>query len=106
LGEELSIEALLEFLNAVEAGVASAKNLIAHKKNLTPHLDYDGLGWVTREGTKGAYEQCSRANSKIEVFDGLAAELKEHGGFWQHKGCRYWFHQNDENTIDRRKVQQ
>lgn len=103
MSDDVATEALLNFLDAVEAGVASAKQLIGNKKRVTPHSNYNELQWIKKEGTKGEYQQCSRQNSKVEVFDRLQAELKAHGNFWQHGGYRYWFHQNDENVIDRRK---
>ena len=102
--EDLATEALLEFLNAVEAGVVSAKQLIGNKKRVTPHPDYDQLAWTKKTGTKGEYEQCTRQNCKVDVFDRLVAELKVHHNFWQHNGYKMWFHRDDQNTIDRRKI--
>lgn len=101
--EDLATIALLEFFNAVEAGIASAKQMIGNKKGVTPHADYNTAGWTTVKGTKGDYEQVSRQLAKQDVFDRLQMELKDHNGFWAHGGYKYWFHQNDQDVIDRRK---
>lgn len=102
-GQDVAVEAFLEFLNAVEAGVAAAKHLISQKKGIANLPDFDELAWVSLQGVKGPYEQASRKNSEIVVFDQLKAKLRAHGGFWAHKGVRYWFHARDEDLIDRRR---
>ena len=101
--DDLATEALLDFLDAVEAGVAAAKQRIGTRKAVTPHANYDDAGWSEVKGTRGVYEQVSRKLAKVDVFDRLAAELKQHNGFWKHDGFSYWFHQNDDTVIDRRK---
>jgi len=103
--EDLAIEALFEFLNAVEAGVASAKRTIAQKKGFAELSDFDKLFWEKKQGTKGEYEQTSKsANNNSDVFQALQQKLKEHGGFWQYRGYKYWNHQNDHDVIDRREI--
>ena len=102
--DDLATLAFLEFLNGVEAGILSARKMIADRKGVSPHADYDQAGWCTVKGTRGDYEQVSRRLSKVDIFDWLAAELKAHSGFWQHDGFKYWFHQQDPDVIDRRRV--
>jgi hypothetical protein len=102
--EEKTLEILADLANGLEALAVSVKKHIAEITGVAEHLDYNQLGWVEQKGTKGPYEQASRQNSKVDIFDTLAKELKEHNGFWQHDGWRYWFHKGDETTIDRRKV--
>jgi len=102
--EDVALEVLLDFLDAVEAGIASARHRIGNVKQVSPLPDFDLMFWETKQGTKGTYQQTNKDNNKVESFSRLAAELKDHNGFWQYKGCRYWFHQNNENVIDRRKI--
>jgi len=103
--EDLALEALLEFLNAAEAGIASAKHMIAEKKGVLSELpDFDKLFWEKRQGNKGEYEQTSKSsNNNSNIFQRLQQELKDHKGFWQHNGYKYWFHQQDQDVIDRRR---
>ena len=102
--DDLALEALLELCDAIEAGIASVKACVGTVKRVTPMPDFDLLYWTKQQGTKGEYEQTCRENNKPEPFGRLQAELKEHKGFWRYKGFQYWFHQNDENVIDRRRV--
>jgi hypothetical protein len=102
-GQDVAVEALLEFLNAVEAGVAAAKHLISRKKGIADLPGFDELPWIEQQGTKGPYQQTSRQKCQPCNFDRLKAELKSHGGFWEHNGWKYWFHAKDENLIDRRR---
>jgi hypothetical protein len=101
---DLTLEALLDLLDGVEAGVASAKHRIGARKMVTPHGEYNALPWAVKEGSSGRYEQAVRNASPLVVFDRLAAELKQHNGFWQHQGYKYWFHKDDPVVIDRRRV--
>jgi hypothetical protein len=117
--KDLAAEALLEFLNAVEAGVASAKRMIADAKGVgasqppqkqesdkaSPETlaEYDTLDWQTVHGTKGDYEQVRRSPTKIEVFDKLAEDLKAHANFVKRGGYQYWFHRDDKTVVDRRR---
>jgi hypothetical protein len=104
MSEDTTLLALLDFLDSVEAGVAAAKQLIGTRKAITPHADYDTLPWATKEGSSDHYEQAARNASPIAVFDRLATELKQHNGFWQHQGYKYWFHMDDPAVIDRRHI--
>ena len=102
--EDLATIAFLEYLKGVESGIISARKLIADRKGVTSHPDYNQAGWTTVKGTKGDYEQVSRKLARVEVFDRLATELKKHGGFWVHGGFKYWVHSGDESVVDRRRV--
>lgn len=71
--EDLATEALLEFLNACEAGIASAKMMIAKKKNVAEIREQSFinlLGWTQRTGDKlGDFEVTSRsANNDSDVY--------------------------------------
>lgn len=66
--------------------------------------DFNTLPWETKPGTKGEYQQTSkRATNNSDIFKALQRKLKEHNGFWQHKGVKYWFDRQNEDVIDRRK---
>jgi hypothetical protein len=62
---------------------------------------FNGLGWVTKEGTRGAYEQAE--NDKSENFKLIQQYVKAHGGFCNIHGYKTWFHNNNENLIDRKR---
>jgi hypothetical protein len=102
--DDLATQALLEFLNSVEAGIVSARKRVGDQKGVTPHPDYGQAGWITLRGARGDYEQVSRNLVKEDLFDRLAAELEARDGFWQHQGYKYWFHMDDRTVIDRRCV--
>jgi len=106
MSEDLALTALSEYLDACEAGIASAKAMIK-KEKVTPleNPDFNKLTWQTVEGTKGPYEQTTReANKSNTLFEALSSKLKEKGGFWQEPPYKYWLHQNDPDIIDRRKA--
>ena len=66
--------------------------------------DFDKLFWERKQGTKGIYEQTSKkATNNSDLFQALQKILKEHGGFVQLGDYRFWFHQQDEDVVDRRK---
>jgi len=106
MSDDLPLEALLEFLNACEAGVAAAKHRIKEGKKLDDGtIDFSKLFWEHKQGEKGPFEQTSdKANQNSFLWQKLKAELKEHSGFWEHAGFRYWFDMKNENVIDRRKT--
>jgi hypothetical protein len=56
-------------------------------------------------GVKGPFEQTSeKANGNSALWQQLRAKLKEHDGFWQNNGFRYWFDMKNEQVVDRRRV--
>lgn len=66
--------------------------------------DFDSLKWETKSGTKGEYQQTTKeANNNNEVFQALTQILQDHEGFWQSSIHKYWFHQDNQYIIDRRK---
>jgi hypothetical protein len=66
--------------------------------------DFNKLFWETKEGSKGPYTQTSKkATNNSEIFQTLQKIVKEHDGFWQSKTHKYWFHQSDQDCIDRRQ---
>jgi len=66
--------------------------------------DFDSLKWETKTGTKAEYQQTTKeVNQNNDVFQALKKILQSHKGFWQNSSHKYWFHQNNENIIDRRR---
>jgi len=67
--------------------------------------DFNKLSWAEIEGSKSPYEQTTKeANQNSEVFQALQKVMAEHKGFWQNANYKYWDHQGDKDTIDRRKL--
>jgi hypothetical protein len=105
MSEEFALEVLTEFLNAVEAGVSAAKQRMKEKMKLEENLDFSKLFWEEKQGEKGPFSQTSeKANQNSILWQQLKAKLKEHQGFWQNSGFKFWFDLKNETVIDRRKV--
>jgi len=103
-GGDVALDVLIDFLNTVEAGVAEAKKRL---KMAEPEgaLDLGRLFWEQKMGVKGPFEQTSeKANNNSALWQQLRAKLKEHDGFWQNNGFRYWFDMKNEQVVDRRRV--
>jgi len=67
--------------------------------------DFEKLSWTDKEGTKSPYEQTTKeANQNSEIFQALQKVMADHKGFWQNANYKYWNHQDDPDTIDRRKI--
>jgi hypothetical protein len=109
--KDLALEALMDFFDAVEAGIAQAKQHVKQAK--TPEktkgseeeLDFNKLFWEQKQGEKGPFEQTSeKANGNSDLWKKLKAKVKEHNGFCQYRGYRFWFDMQNENVVDRRKA--
>jgi len=108
----MSDAAFLEFLNAVDAGIVSARKMLAQKHGISGIIDadqvtpdFEKLIWEDKEGAKGKYQQTSkRANDNSTIFQDLQRKLTESKGFWKSAGYNYWLHQNDPEVIDRRRI--
>jgi hypothetical protein len=57
--------------------------------------------WTTKTGTRGDYQQIE--NDKSQEFKILAEYVKSKGGFCNIYGYKTWFHNNNENLVDRKK---
>ena len=103
--QELALEILLDFFDAVEAGIPAARQRIKEKHKLEPELDFNKLFWEKKTGTKGEFEQTSeRANQNCVLWQQLKTKLKENKDFCQHSGFKFWFDMQQETVIDRRKI--
>jgi len=96
-------EDIVDFLNAIEAACVNFKHRIAGMHGVVSAEDFEKIYWETKEGSKGPYQQTSKkATNNHEIFQTLQKIVKEHGGFWQSKAHKFWFHQGDQDVIDRR----
>jgi hypothetical protein len=104
LSEENLKESLVDFANALEAMAVNLKmRLSVNPKQESP--DFSKLVWTEMKGEKGPYQMASKQNnSNNPLWQELQKKLKEHNGFFRDKHFKYWFHQQDENVIDRRML--
>ena len=108
--DEKVLEILVDFTNALEAACVNVRQRIAELTGVSASVavpvgaDFNKLPYEKKQGTKGEYEQTSkRSTNNSDVFQALQKKLREHNGFWQYKEFKYWFHQQDQDVIDRRK---
>jgi hypothetical protein len=100
--EDAVTAALLEFLNACEAGIAAAKRLISKNKGVIEEGNWKpaNIQWTVTEGTKGSYERSEDVNSLD--FKLLIKQLAQHGGKLSRDGYFYWLFNNG-STIGRKR---
>jgi len=98
--EDTATMALLEFLNAVEAGIASARQII---KTAKIGWDPAQIKWEQAEGSSGPYQRSEDVNN-LE-FKAMLKDLQAHGGRLTREGWFYWTFQNG-TTVGRKKRNQ
>ena len=110
MNEEKVLEALVDFASAIESACVQLKQYVKEQQgvglrdndNLSDE-DYNKLYWDTKEGAKGKYQQTSKAATNNHgAFQQLQQKLRERNGYCIIGSYKYWFHQRDENVIDRR----
>ena len=104
---EILAEEIVDYCNAVESAAVKLKvqigKLFGSPKE--ENLDFSKLFWETKQGEKGPFEQTSeKANQNSDLWKALKQKVKDHSGFWQNNGFRYWFDMKNENVVDRRKI--
>jgi len=111
MSEEQVLEIFIDFTNAIEAACVNVRQRIAELTGVSASVavpvgaDFNKLPYEKKQGTKGEYEQTSKRSTNNSVlFQALQAKLREHSGFWQHQRFKFWFHQQDQDVIDRRKT--
>lgn len=103
--EDLATLALLEFLNACEAGIAAAKQLIKENKlpeTPKPTWNPEKIKWTPAEGASGPYERSEDTNNSD--FKALLKDLAAHQGKLSRDGYFYWVFRNG-YTVGRKKRQ-
>jgi hypothetical protein len=107
MSEDIATEALLEFLDGCEAGIAAAKRLIRKGKGISeePAWSWDPtrIKWEQVEGSRGIYERSEDINNPD--FKALLKDLAEHQGRLSRDGYFYWAFQNGA-TVGRKKRKQ
>jgi hypothetical protein len=103
--DDTATAALLEFLNATEAGIAAAKRLVMQAKNVNQEQSWDPnkIKWQQAEGSSGPYERSEDINSSD--FKAMLRELAESQGKLPRDGYFYWTFQNGA-TVGRKKRKQ
>jgi len=99
--EDLALLALTDFLDAVEAGVESARQRIREVKvEEKPRWDPTQIVWTKVEGQKGEYE---RSEDVINFeFKAMLKDLAAHGGKMNQEGWFYWTFPNG-TTVGRKR---
>lgn len=100
--QDTIIAALLEFLNACEAGITSAKKLIAVSKGPLEEgvCNPAKIRWTSTEGSKGSYERSEDCNSSDLKL--LIKQLAQHDGKLCQNGYFYWLFKNG-STVGRKR---
>jgi len=100
--EDTATLALLEFLNACEAGIAAAKHLITEAKVNDDKDSWDPskIKWEGAQGSSGPYERSEDINNLD--FKQLLKDLADHQGKLTRDGYFYWVFQNGV-TVGRKK---
>jgi hypothetical protein len=106
LSESLAEDMLLEYLNAVEMGIAAAKQRYKEKKGIDqpkPLWDMAKLSWEPAMGSAGPYERCENDGS-LE-FKAMLNDLLAHSGKLSKEGYFVWVFSSG-LTVGRKKQQQ
>lgn len=95
--EDATTIALVEFLNAVEAGIAGARQIIKQAKI---GWDPDAIKWEDAEGSSGQYQRSEDFNNP--EFKAMLKDLQAHNGKLTRNGFFYWIFKNG-STVGRKK---
>jgi len=87
--EDLALEVLTDFFNAVEAGISSARQRIKEVKVLEkPKWNPDAIKWDHAEGSKGPYLRSEDVNNL--QFKAMLKDLRAHNNKMTRGGYFYW----------------
>ena len=95
-GDDLAVKALLELINAIEAGAASARQIIREAK---VGWDPDKIRWTEATGPSGAYQKSN--DKENSDFRAMLKDLEAHGGKMTRDGWFYWTFKN--GTVGRKQ---
>jgi len=105
---DLALEVLLDFFNAVEAGITQARQTIKKRKleeKSQPTWNPDRIKWCKAEGPSGPYEKASvEENQGNKDFEALLADLNAHGGKMTKNGFFLWLFTNSDAVGRKRRV--
>lgn len=88
-GEETALKALMELINAIETGAASARQIIKEAK---VGWDPEKIRWTKTTGPSGPYQKSSDTNNPD--FKAMLKDLEAHGGKLTRNGWFYWTFKN------------
>jgi len=97
----MSVEFFVRLRDACDAEIERLKPKEIKDSKKPSDAQFNGLKWVQKEGTRGAYDQTE--NDKTENFRVVSQYVKAKGGFCNLYGFKTWLHNQDENLIDRKK---
>jgi len=97
----MSVEFFVRLRDACDAEIERLKPKEIKEETKPTETQFNGLGWTTKEGTRGSYQQIE--NDKSQEFKILAKYVKSKGGFCNIYGFKAWFHNNNENIVDRKR---
>jgi len=103
LSDDKATHALIAFLDAAEAGIASARQILTGKGAKTFTWDPNKIKWEEAEGFKGLYERSEDANN-LE-FKVMLKDLQDHKGSLWRDGYYYWAFQKNP-IVGRKKKEQ
>jgi hypothetical protein len=95
--EDTALKALLELLNALEAGVASARQIIMEAVS---DWDPERIKWHETTGPGGPFQKSDDANNP--EFKAMLKDLQVHNGKMTRDGWFYWVFKNGA-TVGRKK---
>ena len=98
MSEDLALQALTDFLNAVEVGIIAARQTI---KAVKVDLDLESIVWIPAEGARGSYERSEDVQNPN--FQALLKTLEAHNGKLTQNGFFLWKFSGDSSVIGRKK---
>ncbi|TRZ48414.1 MAG: hypothetical protein D4S01_10355 [Dehalococcoidia bacterium] len=92
---------LEESKKVVDAATEELEKHAPKDEEKPTETQFNAPNWTQKEGSKGVYEQAQ--NDGSENFKIVSQYVKAHSGFCNLYGFKVWLHNQDENTIDRRR---
>jgi hypothetical protein len=96
--EDTALKALLELLNALEAGVASARQIIREDVS---DWDPEKIKWQETAGPSGPFQKSDDVNNP--EFKVMLKDLQAHKGKMTKNGWFYWVFKNGA-TVGRKRL--
>lgn len=105
VAETLDVEvwdALIELVNAFEAGITSFKKRLSEQKDVSenPSWNPEKVRWEPAEGHRGPYERSDDVDNP--EFKAMLKDLARHKGRLTRNGWFYWTFKNG-STVGRKK---
>ena len=93
-----AVEALTALLDALEAGIVQARNILAGPSEA---WNPNEIKWENKQGSKGPFERSEDLNNPHHKA--LVKDLAAHNGKLTRDGLFYWLFQNG-STVGRKKA--